>query len=173
MNNYTDKRLNPKLLMPGLKSIVCVAMSYAPAKRIPEGQYQLASYAYGQDYHEVVKSKLRQLATHFGFEPHTEDTTLACSSCINAITMKKCPIAAEHATNALTSAPQRPWEHPKKQWANKPSCLMLNAVCRTKPLNTAETYSPKWLMPWATPFTDATNAKPFVRGMLTLWQQIS
>ena len=85
MNNYTDKRLNPKLLMPGLKSIVCVAMSYAPAKRIPEGQYQLASYANGQDYHEVVKGKLRQLATHFGFEPHTEDTTLACSSYINAI----------------------------------------------------------------------------------------
>ena len=38
MNNYTDKRLNPQLLMPGLKSIVCVAMSYAPAKRMPKGQ---------------------------------------------------------------------------------------------------------------------------------------
>ena len=60
MNNYTDKRLNPQLLMPSLKSIVCVAMSYAPAQRMPEGQYQLASYAYGQDYHEVVKGKLRQ-----------------------------------------------------------------------------------------------------------------
>ena len=35
MNNYTDKRLNPQLLMPGLKSIVCVAMSYAPVKRMP------------------------------------------------------------------------------------------------------------------------------------------
>ena len=33
MNNYTDKRLNPQLLMPGVKSIVCVAMSYAPAQR--------------------------------------------------------------------------------------------------------------------------------------------
>ncbi|RKW58678.1 MAG: tRNA epoxyqueuosine(34) reductase QueG, partial [Prevotella sp.] len=73
MNNYTDKRLNPQLLMPGLKSIVCVAMSYAPAQRMPEGQYQLASYAYGQDYHEVVKGKLRQLAAHFGFEPYIEE----------------------------------------------------------------------------------------------------
>ena len=74
MNNYTDKRLNPQLLMPGLKSIVCVAMSYAPAQRMPEGQYQLASYAYGQDYHEVVKGKLRQLAAHFGFEPYIEES---------------------------------------------------------------------------------------------------
>ena len=73
MNNYTDKRLNPQLLMPGLKSIVCVAMSYAPAQRMPKGQYQLASYAYGQDYHEVVKGKLRQLAAHFGFEPYIEE----------------------------------------------------------------------------------------------------
>ena len=83
MNNYTDKRLNPQLLMPGLKSIVCVAMSYAPAKRMPKGQYQLASYAYGQDYHEIVKGKLRQLATHFGFEPHTEEIVVPSPSLDN------------------------------------------------------------------------------------------
>lgn len=62
MTNHTDKRLDPRLLMPGLKSIVCVALSYAPRQRIPESEYQLAAYAYGNDYHDIVKGKLRQLA---------------------------------------------------------------------------------------------------------------
>ncbi len=66
MNNYTDKRLDPRLLMDGLKSIVCVALNYAPAKHLPEGEYQLAAYALGYDYHEIVKSKLRQLAAKIG-----------------------------------------------------------------------------------------------------------
>lgn len=62
MANYTDKRLDPRLLMDGVKSIVSLALNYAPANRIPEGEYQLAAYAYGQDYHEVMKQKLRLLA---------------------------------------------------------------------------------------------------------------
>ena len=72
MNNHTDKRLDPRLLMPGLKSIICVALNYAPEQRIPQTEFQLAGYAYGQDYHDVVKNKLRQLATTFGFQPYTE-----------------------------------------------------------------------------------------------------
>ena len=62
MANYTEKRLNPCLLVPGTKSIVSLAMNYAPAKTMPETEYQLAAYAYGQDYHDVMKAKLRQLA---------------------------------------------------------------------------------------------------------------
>lgn len=49
-----DKRLNPQLLMPGVKSIVCVALSYAPSSRIPADEPQLAAYALGQDYHYIV-----------------------------------------------------------------------------------------------------------------------
>lgn len=67
MNNYPDKRFDPRLLMDGLKSIVCVAMNYFPAKQMPEGEYQLAAYAYGQDYHEVVKVRLHELASAFSF----------------------------------------------------------------------------------------------------------
>ena len=70
MNNHTDKRLDPRLLMSGLQSIVSVALNYAPVQRIPQEQYQLAGYAYGQDYHDIVKTKLRSLATHFGFTPY-------------------------------------------------------------------------------------------------------
>lgn len=63
MANYTEKRLNPCLLVPGTKSIVSLAMNYAPAQTMPETEYQLAAYAYGQDYHDVMKAKLRHLAT--------------------------------------------------------------------------------------------------------------
>jgi hypothetical protein len=62
MANYTEKRLNPDLLVPGTKSIVSLAMNYAPAQTMSETEYQLAAYAYGQDYHDVMKAKLRQLA---------------------------------------------------------------------------------------------------------------
>lgn len=67
MNNYTDKRLDPRLLMDGLKSIVCVALNYTPEKHIPTDEFQFAEYAYGKDYHDVVKTKLRTLADKFKF----------------------------------------------------------------------------------------------------------
>ena len=66
MADHTDKRLDPRLLMPGLKSIVCVALNYAPAQHMAEEEYQLAAYALGKDYHDVVKAKLRQLAASIG-----------------------------------------------------------------------------------------------------------
>jgi epoxyqueuosine reductase len=62
MTNYPDKRLDPRRLMPEVKSIICVALSYAPQKRLPSNSYQIAAYAYGNDYHEIVKSKLHKLA---------------------------------------------------------------------------------------------------------------
>ena len=68
LDNYSDMRFDPRLLMPGLKSIVCVAMNYCPAKSMSDEQYQLAAYAYGQDYHEVVKNRLHSLAKSFSFE---------------------------------------------------------------------------------------------------------
>ena len=61
-----EKRLDPRLLMEGVKSIVCVALSYAPAERIPADQYQIACYAYGKDYHDVMKQKLHALAAACG-----------------------------------------------------------------------------------------------------------
>lgn len=66
LENYEDKRLDPCLLMEGVKSIVCVALNYAPAKRIPEKEPQIAAYAYGKDYHYIVKEKLQQLAESLG-----------------------------------------------------------------------------------------------------------
>lgn len=65
LDNYSDMRFDPRLLMPGLKSIVCVAMNYCPAKSMSDEQYQLAAYAYGQDYHEVVKTDCTVSQNHF------------------------------------------------------------------------------------------------------------
>lgn len=62
MENHLEKRLDPRLLMDGLQSIVSVALNYAPAARFPDGQYELAAYAYGHDYHDIMKDKLRRLA---------------------------------------------------------------------------------------------------------------
>ena len=64
MTNYSDKRLNPCVLMPEAKSIICVAMNYTPKQRLPEEEYQIASYAYGLDYHDIIKRKLQALADY-------------------------------------------------------------------------------------------------------------
>jgi epoxyqueuosine reductase len=74
MNNYTDKRLNPQLLMEGTRTIVCVALNYYPTRQLSADQYQFAWYAYGKDYHDVMKSKLAQLAE---FISSLGDTTTA------------------------------------------------------------------------------------------------
>lgn len=56
-----DKRFNPSLLHEGTRSIVSVAMNYYPEHRLADSQYQFAWYAYGKDYHDVVRERLQQL----------------------------------------------------------------------------------------------------------------
>lgn len=56
-----DKRLDPRLLVEGAKSIICVALNYYPRLKQPAGVPQFAYYAYGEDYHDVVKKKLSLL----------------------------------------------------------------------------------------------------------------
>lgn len=91
MANYTEKRLNPCLLVPGTKSIVSLAMNYAPAQTMPETEYQLAAYAYGQDYHDVMKAKLRQLAALIAnkFEGESDSEVGENDSDSTAITIPK------------------------------------------------------------------------------------
>lgn len=64
MANYLDKRLDPRLLMDGLKSIVSLAMNYAPRRRMATGEPQIAAYALGKDYHDVMKQRIHQLAAY-------------------------------------------------------------------------------------------------------------
>ena len=64
MARHADLRLDPRLLLPGARSVVSVALAYAPARQMPEGEFQLAAYAYGRDYHDAVKSRLGCLAAY-------------------------------------------------------------------------------------------------------------
>ncbi|MDO7661709.1 MAG: DUF1730 domain-containing protein, partial [Schleiferiaceae bacterium] len=62
MNNHHDKRLDPRLLVPGAKSVITLAYNYFPEKdEAEDGHPKMAKYAYGKDYHQVVKDKLFEL----------------------------------------------------------------------------------------------------------------
>lgn len=57
-----EKRYDPRLLVEGTKSIVTVLYNYFPKQRINEsGSFKIAKYAYGNDYHEVLKRKMKLL----------------------------------------------------------------------------------------------------------------
>ena len=62
MENHFDKRLDPTKLVPGSKSVVSLLYSYFPSKTIEnENGLKIARYAYGEDYHVVIKDKLYAL----------------------------------------------------------------------------------------------------------------
>ena len=62
MQNHFDKRLDPRLLVPGAKSIVSLLLNYFPTQtQKDETAPKISKYAYGKDYHLVIKEKLNQL----------------------------------------------------------------------------------------------------------------
>lgn len=56
-----DLRYDPQKLVEGTKTIVSVALNYYPAQKMNPGEYTLSYYAYGKDYHVVVKQRLFEL----------------------------------------------------------------------------------------------------------------
>lgn len=68
-----EKRDDPRLLVPGAKSIISVALNYYPNEKRDTSLPKFAYYAYGKDYHYVVKEKLRQLFNYIkSIYPDTE-----------------------------------------------------------------------------------------------------
>ena len=61
MENHFDKRLNPTLLVDGAKSVISLLLNYYPSELQNENSYKISKYAYGQDYHHVIKEKLKEL----------------------------------------------------------------------------------------------------------------
>ena len=61
MENHFDKRLDPRLLVDGAKSVVSLLLNYFPAEMQNEDSYKISKYAYGDDYHSVIKKKLGEL----------------------------------------------------------------------------------------------------------------
>lgn len=65
MANNFEKRLDPTKLVDGAKTVVSLIYNYYPAGELPHkaGDYKLAKYAYGKDYHFVIKDKLKSFLT--------------------------------------------------------------------------------------------------------------
>ena len=61
MENHFDKRLNPTLLVDDAKSVVSLLLNYYPEKEQNPDSYKISKYAYGKDYHFVIKDKLKEL----------------------------------------------------------------------------------------------------------------
>ncbi|QIP15361.1 tRNA epoxyqueuosine(34) reductase QueG [Spirosoma aureum] len=66
MANHFDKRLDPRLLVDDAKSVITVLLNYYPEQKLPESDadYKLSKYAYGADYHYVIKDKLKNLLAY-------------------------------------------------------------------------------------------------------------
>lgn len=62
LERNSDKRTDPRELVPGCRSIVCVALNYNPRPQdIIKGRLHLSRYALGKDYHKIVKDRLFML----------------------------------------------------------------------------------------------------------------
>jgi len=61
MENHFDKRLNPMLLVDDAKSVISLLLNYYPSETQNSDSYKISKYAYGEDYHFVIKEKLKEL----------------------------------------------------------------------------------------------------------------
>lgn len=61
LENHFDKRLDPTLLVDDAKSVISLLLNYYPSETQIEDTYKISKYAYGQDYHYVIKDKLKEL----------------------------------------------------------------------------------------------------------------
>ena len=68
MENHFDKRLDPTKLVDGAKSVISLLLNYYPSQEQNPGSYKISKYAYGKDYHFVIKDKLKQLLYFIGEE---------------------------------------------------------------------------------------------------------
>ncbi|MCC2591405.1 tRNA epoxyqueuosine(34) reductase QueG [Chryseobacterium sp. MFBS3-17] len=62
MEDYFDKRLDPALLVPGAKSVISLSYNYFPEEQLSfEEGFKISKYAYGKDYHEIIKEILVEM----------------------------------------------------------------------------------------------------------------
>jgi len=59
MANHFDMRTDPTILVPGAKSVITVLYNYYTTEQ-QNGEYKISKYAYGEDYHDVIRKKLHQ-----------------------------------------------------------------------------------------------------------------
>ena len=74
LNRNKEKRYDPRLLVEGTRSIVTVLYNYYPKELLCDsGHYKIAKYAYGADYHDVMKRKMRALLARIEDEAGKQD----------------------------------------------------------------------------------------------------
>ena len=61
MENHFDKRLDPTKLVEGSNSVISLLLNYYPSESQTENAPKISKYAYGEDYHLVIKDKLKSL----------------------------------------------------------------------------------------------------------------
>lgn len=59
MENYFDLRVDPRKLVPGAKSVITLLKNYFPSQQQTTGTPKISKYAYGKDYHEVIRAKMK------------------------------------------------------------------------------------------------------------------
>jgi epoxyqueuosine reductase len=61
MENHFELRIDPTKLVPGARSVITLMMNYFPSAKQNEQAPKISKYAYGEDYHEVIREKLKEL----------------------------------------------------------------------------------------------------------------
>lgn len=84
LDRYHDVRRDPRLLLDGAKTVIALAMNYYPPVLQDATAAQFAYYAYGQDYHDVVRNRLRQLAEFI-----KENYGGECRACVDTAPLRE------------------------------------------------------------------------------------
>src|SRR6476660_5042281 len=61
MENYFELRVDPQRLVPGARSVITLLINYFPTEKQNKNSPKISTYAYGKDYHDVIKNKLQNL----------------------------------------------------------------------------------------------------------------
>ena len=80
MENNLEKRCDPRLLVEGTRSIVSVALNYYPQQQLHKDQYQFAWYAYGKDYHDVMREKMSTLFSYINEQIYPVNGRVFCDT---------------------------------------------------------------------------------------------
>src|SRR6187431_2078628 len=60
MEKYFDMRIDPQQLVPGARSVITLLKNYFPSEKQDPDSPRISKYAFGKDYHEVIREKLNQ-----------------------------------------------------------------------------------------------------------------
>jgi epoxyqueuosine reductase len=64
MENHFELRVDPSKLVPGAKSVITLLLNYYPQQQQNDQSLKISKYAYGNDYHEVIRAKLNAFLHH-------------------------------------------------------------------------------------------------------------